>query len=360
MSECRDASVTIAGRRIGAGESPYVVAELSANHGGEFDRAVELVRAAAASGADAVKLQTYTADTMTMKGEQDHFRISGGTLWDGRTLHDLYSQAATPWEWYAELRDVAVDSGVALFSSPFDLSAVDFLESMGAPAYKIASFEIVDLDLVRHAASTGKPLIISVGMATLAEIEEALAAAHEGGASGVILLWCVSAYPAAVEAMNLRSIPDLMTRFGVPIGLSDHTMAPSAAVAATTLGAVLIEKHLTLSRSIDTADSAFSSEPDEFRAVVEAVKSAHAALGAPTYGPKAEEAASLVFRRSLFVVEDMAAGELFTSRNVRSIRPGYGLAPRVLATVLGRRAACAIKAGTPLAYGLIEGGMEDA
>jgi len=344
------ATIKIRKRSIGPGLPTYVIAEMSANHGQSYDKAVEIVRAAKDSGANAIKLQTYTPDTITLASDREEFRVSGGTLWDGRTLHDLYGEAYMPWEWQPRLKQVAEDLGMDCFSSAFDASAVDFLEEMNVPAHKVASFELVDIPLIQKVARTGKPLIMSTGMATVEEIEEALQGARVVGATQIALLKCTSAYPAAPEEMNLRTIPETAQRFGVPVGLSDHTMGIAAPVAAVALGACIIEKHLTLSRSIPGPDSAFSLEPQEFKAMVDAVRTAEKALGQVHYGLSAKEQASRAFRRSLFVVADVAEGELFTAANVRSIRPAAGLHPRHLPEVLGKRAAQGIKRGTPLCW----------
>ena len=286
----------------------YVVAELSANHNRTFENAVRLVHEAKEAGADAVKLQTYTADTITVQGEGEQFRIGGGTLWDGRTLHDLYGEACMPWEWQPRLKQVANHLGMDLFSSPFDDSAVDFLEKMNVPAHKVASFELVDIGLIQKIARTGKPLIMSTGMATVEEIEEAVQAARQAGATQIALLKCTSAYPAKPDETNLRTIPELAKRFGVPAGLSDHTMGTAVPVAAVALGACIIEKHITLSRALKGPDSEFSLEPQEFKAMVEAIRTAERALGAVHFGVSPQEASSRVFRRSLFVVQDCGAG----------------------------------------------------
>jgi pseudaminic acid synthase len=349
MTEC----IAIGKRRIGRGNSTYCVAEVSANHNQDYDQAVRIIHAARASGADAVKLQTYTADTMTIASSRKEFRIGGGTLWDGRNLHDLYREAWTPWEWQPGLKKVAEDLGMDLFSSAFDSTAVDFLEEMGMPAHKVASFELVDIPLIRKMARTGKPLIMSTGMASVEEIEEALQSAREAGATQIALLKCTSAYPAPAEEMNLRTIPEMARRFGVPVGLSDHTMGIAAPVAAVALGACIIEKHLTLSRATPGPDSAFSLEPHEFKAMVEAVRTAEKALGEAHFGVSGKEEASKVFRRSLFVVENVKRGELFTEANVRSIRPGHGLHTRHLGEVLGKRAMRDIERGTPLSWDLV-------
>jgi pseudaminic acid synthase len=338
------------GRRIGPESPVYIVAELSANHSQDFDQAAKLIRAAKETGADAVKLQTYTSDTLTIQSDGEYFRIGGGTLWDGRTLYDLYSEAYMPWEWQPKLKAIAEEIGIDLFSTAYDPSAVDFLEEMGVTVHKVASFEIVDIPLIEKMARTGKPLIISTGMATLGEIEEAVQAASKAGATQIALLKCTSAYPAPPEETNLRTIPHLAEAFQVPVGLSDHTLGIAVPVAAVALGACIVEKHFTLSRAIPGPDSAFSLEPPEFKAMVEAVRVAEKAVGSVHYGVSEQEAKSRVFRRSLFVVKDMKAGEAFTEENVRSIRPGYGLAPKHLQDVLGRRAAQDIKRGTPLAW----------
>jgi len=339
----------IAGRPIGPGHPPYVVAEMSANHGQDFDEAVRIVEAAARAGADAVKLQTYTPDTLTIDCDHPAFRIEG-TLWAGRTLYDLYGQAFTPWKWQPKLKQIAGDLGLHLFCTPFDSTAVDFLEAVGVPAYKIASFELVDLPLLRRVAQTGKPIVLSTGMASLGEIDEAVRTIREAGGRELALLKCTSAYPAAADQMNLRTIPHLAECFQVPVGVSDHTLDPAVPVAAVALGASIIEKHLTLSRAQPGPDSAFSLEPDEFRRMAEAVRAADRALGVVRYGATEHESPALRFRRSLFVVEEVKAGEPFASENVRSIRPADGLHTRYLDEVLGRPARCDIARGTPLAW----------
>jgi len=340
-------------RIIGAGTTTYIVAELSANHNQDFEQAKRIIHEAKEAGADAIKLQTYTPDTITISSERPEFRVSGGTLWDGRTLHDLYGEASMPWAWQPRLKELAGDLGLDCFSSPFDATAVDFLERMNVPAYKVASFELVDIPLIQKIARTGKPMIISTGMATVEEIEEALRAAREAGASEIALLKCTSAYPASEEEMNLRTIPEMARRFGFPAGLSDHTMSIAVPVAAVALGACIIEKHLTLSRSTPGPDSAFSLEPQEFKAMVEAVRTAEKAMGEIHFGLSGNEQASRAYRRSLFVVEDLACGEVFTANNVRSIRPANGLHPRHLPEVLGKSAARSIKRGTPLTWEVV-------
>jgi pseudaminic acid synthase len=343
-------TMQIAGRRIGNSFPVYVIAEVSANHNRDYDRAVRILRAAKDAGADAVKLQTYTPDTITIASEREDFRVNGGTLWDGRTLHDLYTEAFMPWEWQPGLKKLAEDLRMHCFSSAFDSTAVDFLEEMNVPAYKVASFELVDIPLIQKMAHTGKPLIMSTGMATLEEIDEALQSARGAGAAEIALLKCTSAYPAPPEEMNLRTIPEMVRRFNVPVGLSDHTMGIAVPVAAVALGACIIEKHLTLSRSIPGPDSAFSLEPHEFKAMVDALRIAEKAVGKVHFGLSEKEEASRPFRRSLFVVADVKQGEVFTAENVRSIRPGNGLHTRHLQDVLGRSAAQGIKRGTPLSW----------
>lgn len=341
-------SMRLGGRQIGDGAPVYVVAEMSANHNQDLERAIRIVQAIKEAGADAVKLQTYTPDTLTIDCDNAHFRVGNGTIWAGRRLYDLYREAFTPWEWHPRLKQVADDLGLDLFSTAFDETAVAFLEELGVPAYKVASFELVDLALIRRVARTGKPIILSTGMATLAEIEEAVGAARAGGATEIALLKCTSAYPSPPEEMHLRTIPHLGSKFEVPVGLSDHTLGIAVPVAAVAVGACIIEKHFTLSRSVPGPDSAFSLEPHEFKAMVQAIRTVSDALGTVHYGVGAQEAKSRVFRRSLFVVHDMRAGDAFTAENLRSIRPGYGLPPRHLADILGRRAARDIPRGTPL------------
>jgi len=344
---------TIGDRQIGAGQPVYVVAELSANHNQDFDQAIRLIQVAKESGADAVKLQTYTPDTITIRSDLEHFQIRGGTLWDGRTLHELYGEAYTPWDWQPKLKRVADDLGLGFFSSAFDSSAVDFLESMGVPAYKVASCELVDVPLLQKISRTGKPLILSTGMATIEEIEEAVKTARQAGAGKIALLRCTSAYPALPREMNLRTIPELERRFEVPVGLSDHTMDIAVPVVAVALGACIIEKHFTLSRSLKGPDSAFSLEPAEFKAMVEAVRVAEKSLGEIHFGLTDSERSSRVFRRSLFVVQAVRQGEAFSEENIRSIRPGQGLHTRHLPQIVGKRASRDIERGTPLSWDLV-------
>jgi N-acetylneuraminate synthase len=343
----------IAGRKIGPGQPTYVVAELSANHCQRLSTARDVVRAAAEAGADALKLQTYTPDTITLDCDSEDFRVDSGTLWDGRVLHDLYREAHTPWEWQPELAELARSLGLQCFSSPFDASSVDFLEKMGVPAYKVASFELVDLPLIRKVAGTGKPLIMSTGMATLSEIDEGVRAARDAGARQIALLRTNSSYPADPAEIHLRCIPQLAQMFDCVSGLSDHTSGIAVPVAAVALGASIIEKHLTLSRDDGGPDSAFSLEPDEFGEMVAAVRVAEQAVGAVHFGTTDKERSSRAFRRSLFVVEDVKQGDVFTEQNVRSIRPASGLHTRYLDVVLGRRAHCDVPRGTPLSWDLI-------
>jgi pseudaminic acid synthase len=346
-------NIKIGNHTVGPGCPVYIVAEISANHNQDYEQAVRIIHAAKESGADAVKLQTYTADTITVRSNRPEFRIGGGTLWDGRNLHDLYGEAYTPWEWQPKLKKIADELELDLFSSPFDVTAVDFLEKMDVPAYKLASFELVDIELIQRMACTGKPLIISTGMATLEEINEALKVARQAGASEIALLKCTSAYPSLPEEMNLRTIPELARLFEVPVGLSDHTMGIEVPVAAATLGACIIEKHMTFSRAEKGPDSEFSLEPDEFRDMVRAVRVTERALGKVYFGVSSREANSRTFRRSLFVVENVKQGEVFTTKNVRSIRPAHGLHTRHLPEVLGKHAACDIELGTPLSWELV-------
>ena len=344
--------IEIAGRRIGPGHEPFVICELSGNHNGSLDRALTMIDAAAATGADAIKLQTYTADTLTLDSDGPGFRIEEGP-WAGRTLHDLYAEAYTPYEWHAALFERARQRGVILFSTPFDDTAVDLLESLGAPAYKIASFEAVDLPLISRVAACGKPMIISTGLASLAEMGEALETARTHGAAGVALLHCVSAYPAPIGEANVRTVPDLAARFGVVTGLSDHTPGTAASVAAVALGACIIEKHFTLARADGGPDAAFSLEPAEFTALVRDCKDAWRALGSATYDELGSEGAAAGHRRSLYVARDIAAGEVFTSANIRSVRPGHGLPPKHLPDLLGRKAARDLKFGQPLDWSMV-------
>ena len=340
--------VRIGGWEAGGGRV-FVVAELAGNHGGSFEKALRMVEAAAEAGADAVKLQTFTPDGITLRSDRPEFKLP-----DGSTLYEAYDRFQTPWEWQPKLKARAEELGMECFSSPFDPDAVDFLAEMDVPAYKIASFELVDLPLIRRAASKGKPLIMSTGMASLGEIEEAVAAAREVGCKDVVLLKCTSSYPSPPDEMNLKTIPHMAQAFDLPVGLSDHTTGIAVPVAAVALGAVMIEKHFMLSRSDGGPESGFALEPAEFRAMVEAVRTTEPALGTVSYRPTEHERASRRFRRSLFVVEDVQAGEILTETNVRSIRPADGLAPKHLDTVLGRRARTAVPKGTPLSWDVVE------
>jgi len=342
----------IAGREIGPEHPPLVVAELSGNHNGDIRRAMALIDAAAEAGAEAVKLQTYTPDTITMDHDGPGFRLEGG-LWAGRTLYDLYGEAFTPYAWHAPLFAHARALGLVVFSSPFDDTAVDLLESLDAPAYKIASFEAIDLPLIENAAKTGKPLIISTGMTSPEEIAEAVAAAQSAGDGGVALLHCVSAYPARYEDANLRAIPRLAADYGCATGLSDHTPGTSTAVAAIALGACIIEKHFTLARADGGPDSAFSLEPDELKRLVEDCRHAWEALGHATLARAPDEDANRQFRRSLYVMRDVPAGTVLTPADIRSIRPGFGLEPKRLPQVMGRPAARDLKRGEPLAWDMV-------
>lgn len=345
-------AISIAGRPIGLEHRPYIIGEISGNHNGDFDRAVRLIDAAKAAGVDAVKLQTYTADTITLDHDGKDFMIEGGP-WGGRRLYDLYQEAHTPWAWHEKLFAHARALGLHIFSSPFDPTAVDFLETLQAPAYKIASFEAIDLPLVQKAAKTGKPLIISTGLADLGEISDAVEAARAAGATQIAVLHCVSGYPTPAEDCNLACITHLRDSFSVVTGFSDHTLGIEVPIAAVALGASIIEKHFTLSRADGGPDAAFSLEPDELAAMVRGCAAAWAARGRIDYSRKGSEKANAKFRRSLYAVADIAAGEMLTPVNVRSIRPGYGLAPVHLPGVLGRKASRPISRGTPLSWGLV-------
>lgn len=346
-------TIHIAGRPIGPGCPPYIVAEMSGNHNGDIERAFALMQTAKQAGADAVKLQTYTADTLTIDHDGPDFQITGG-LWDGRRLYDLYREAHTPWDWHADLFARGEELGITVFSSPFDETAIDYLEALGAPAYKIASFEAIDLPLIEKAAAKGKPLIISTGMADEAEISEAVEAARTAGCEDLVLLHCVSAYPSPLEESNLLTMGDMAARHDTPVGLSDHTLGTAAAVAAVGLGAIMIEKHFTLARSDGGPDAAFSLEPDELRRLCNDCRTAQAALGRIDYSRKPSEVGNMIFRRSLYAVSDIEKGASLTSENVRSIRPGYGLAPKHLPSLLGRHAKQKISRGTAMSWDLVE------
>ncbi|HYD44835.1 MAG TPA: pseudaminic acid synthase [Phenylobacterium sp.] len=344
--------IAIAGRRIGPDHEPYLICELSGNHNGSLDRALAMIDAAAATGCDAIKLQTYTPDTITLDHDGPGFVIEDG-LWKGRRLYELYAEAHTPYAWHAPLFARARERGVTIFSTPFDDTAVDLLESLDAPAYKIASFEAVDLPLIARVARTGKPMIISTGLASLAEMAEAVETARANGADQLVLLHCVSSYPAPVEDANVRTVPDLAARFGVVAGLSDHTPGSAAAVAAVALGARVIEKHFTLARADGGPDAAFSLEPAEFTALVHDCKAAFRALGRAHYDALGSEAAAADHRRSLYVARDVPAGGMLTAADIRSVRPGHGLAPKHLPQVLGRRAGRALAKGEPVDWSML-------
>lgn len=346
--------IRIAGRAIGIEYPPYIIAELSANHNGRLETALQIIREAKLAGADAIKLQTYTADTITLNSSGADFQIEGG-LWDGQTLYELYKKAHMPWAWHDVLFEEARKQDITIFSSPFDKTAVDFLENLNAPAYKIASFEAIDLPLIKYAASTGKPMIISTGMADAEEIAEAVDAARGAGCQELAILHCVSGYPAPADDYNLRTIPDMMRRHGLVTGLSDHTLDNTTAITSVALGASIIEKHFTLDRSGGGPDDSFSLEPHELQALCRDSKTAWAALGVVDYGRKSSEIGNVKFRRSLYAVRDIAAGELFTSENIRSVRPGYGLPPKFYDHLLGRVAAVNISANSPLSWAVVSG-----
>lgn len=329
-------NIEINNKKIGAEFSPYVIAEISANHNGKIENALKLIEVAKTAGADAVKIQTYTADTITLNSDKEDFQIHGG-LWDGQTLYQLYQQAYTPWEWHKPLFDYAHKLGITIFSSPFDNTAIDLLEDLNAPAYKIASFEAVDLPLIKYAASTGKPLIISTGMADAEEIEQAIQAAREGGCQQLAILHCVSGYPAPAGDYNLRTIPDMINRFGLVTGLSDHTLDNTTAIASVAMGASIIEKHFTLDRNGGGPDDSFSLEPAELTALCRDTKTAWQALGKIDYGRKSSEQANVKFRRSLYFVKDMKAGDIITPDSIRSVRPGYGLPPAMYEQLIGKK-----------------------
>ncbi|MDR5903021.1 pseudaminic acid synthase [Halomonas icarae] len=339
--------IEIDGRRIGDGHSPYIIAELSANHNGKLETAMRIIDEAAKAGADAVKLQTYRPDTITLDCDSEEFKIKGG-LWDGRTLYELYEEAHMPWEWHKPLFEHAKKLGITIFSSPFDTTAVDLLEELGAPAYKIASFEAVDLPLIEYVARTGKPMIISTGMADAEEIQEAIDAARGAGCEQLAILHCVSGYPAPPEDYNLRTIPDMVERFGLVTGLSDHTIDNTTAITSVALGASLIEKHFTLDRNGGGPDDSFSLEPAELAALCRDAKTAWQALGQVDYGRKSSEQGNVQFRRSLYFVKDLKAGGVITEDAVRSVRPGYGLAPKWMGAVLGRRVKTDVAENSPV------------
>ncbi len=346
-------------RKVGRNHAPLVVAELSGNHNQSYSRAVELVNAAIDAGVEAIKLQTYTPDTMTIDCDRDYFRVEVNDAWAGQTLYSLYQIAQTPWEWHPQLKEICESKGVLMFSSPFDATAVDFLEGLDVQLYKIASFEIVDIQLLQKVGSTRKPVIVSRGMASESDIERAISTLTDAGAPAIAVLHCVSSYPAQPKQMNLATVPDLARRFDVVSGLSDHSLGTSVAVASVALGASIIEKHVTLRRSDGGPDAAFSLEPDELRSLIEQIRVAHEAIGTPSYSPDEDERANMVFRRFIFVTKDIRAGEKFDDNNLRIIRPGYGLEPRFLEHVIGKTAKHDIARGTPLSIDLINNASED-
>lgn len=347
---------SVAGRVVSRQTPPLIIAEMSGNHNRSLERALEIVEAAARTGAHALKLQTYTAETMTLDLDEGEFVISDPeSLWQKRSLYDLYDEAHTPWEWHAPIFERCRELGLICLSTPFDASSVDFLETLDPPVYKIASFENIDLPLIRRVAQTGKPIIMSTGMASLAELDEAVSAAREAGCSELVLLKCTSSYPATPENSNIRTIPHLRELFGCEVGLSDHTMGVGVSVAAVALGATVIEKHFTLSRADGGVDSAFSLEPPELTTLVVETERAWQGLGEVSYGPTEKERKSLVFRRSLYIAEDISAGEVLTDRNLRAIRPGLGLPPKYYERLLGRRVVKDVKKGTPLNWDLVGG-----
>lgn len=346
-------TISIAGRLIGPDHAPYIIAEVSANHNGKLETALKIIEEAKKAGADAVKLQTYTADTITLDCDSEEFQIHGG-LWDGKNLYQLYKEAQMPWEWHSILFEHARKLGITIFSSPFDNTAVDLLESLNAPAYKIASFEAVDLPLIKYVASTGKPMIISTGMADADEIQEAIQAARDGGCKELAILHCVSGYPAPAADYNLRTIPDMMNRFGLVTGLSDHTLDNTTAIASVVMGASVIEKHFTLDRSGGGPDDSFSLEPVELEALCRDTKTAWAAMGQVDYGRKSSEQGNAKFRRSLYFVKSLKKGEIITEDSIRSVRPGYGLPPKMKYDIIGKKASFNINKNTPTTIGCFE------
>ena len=347
-------SINIDGRIIGNGKAPYIIAEMSANHNGNLDVALRIVEEAKRAGADAIKMQTYRPDTITLKSDLPDFQISDG-LWAGRTLYDLYEWAHTPWDWHKPLFDRARQLGITIFSSPFDTTAVDLLENLGAPAYKIASFEAVDLSLIKYVASTGKPMIISTGMANIEEIEEAIEAARVGGCKELAILHCVSGYPAPASDYNLRTIPDMIERFGLVTGLSDHTLDNTTAITSVALGASIIEKHFTLDRNGGGPDDSFSLEPADLIALCRDTKTAWQALGQIDYERKSSEEANIKFRRSLYFVQDLQVGDTITEESIRSVRPGFGLAPKYLSEIIGKKVTRNVNANTAITSDIIQG-----
>lgn len=347
--------IVIQGRKIGINHQPFIIAEMSGNHNQSLERALEIVEVAAKTGAHALKIQTYTADTMTLDIDEGEFHIADkNSLWQGTSLYKLYEQAYTPWEWHKPIFDRCRELGMICFSTPFDESSVVFLESLDAPCYKIASFENIDLPLIRKVAATGKPMIISTGMATIAELDETVCAAREAGCKELILLKCTSNYPANPQNSNIATIPHMRELFNCQIGLSDHTLGVGVPVASVALGATVIEKHFTLSRADGGVDSAFSLEPHEMHELIVETERAWQAIGQIKYGPTEKEKASLQYRRSLYICQDMEVGEEFSHKNVRAIRPGFGLSPKYYNTVLGKKIKCAVKKGTPVSWELLD------
>lgn len=344
-------TIKIGDKTIGFGLPVYIIAEMSANHGGSFERAKEIIKAAKDSGADCIKLQTYTADTLTIDCKNQYFNIEDGT-WEGKNLYELYKTAYTPWEWQKELKEYAEELGLDFLSTPFDNTAVDFLESIGVKFYKIASFEIVDIPLIKYIASKQKPIIMSTGMASLGEIEEAINAIRAMGNDQICVLKCSSSYPAVTDDMNLSTIKTLGECFDVTVGLSDHTMGAISSIVAVCLGATVIEKHFCISRDIETADSKFSMEPNEFSDMILSIREAEKAVGKTNFGATESEKSNVKFRKSIFVVEDIHEGELFTDKNIRVIRPGYGISPKYYDDIIGKRAQVGIKRGTPLSFSM--------
>ncbi len=355
MTDKNDGFLKIGNRFVGQGYPVYIIAEMSANHAGSLERAKEIIRAAKESGADCIKIQTYTPDTLTIDCSNEYFQVKNGT-WEGENLYSLYGKAYTPWEWQGELKAEADRLGIDFLSTPFDKTAVDFLEDLGLAFYKIASFEMIDLPLIKYIASKGKPIIMSTGMGSLEEIEEAVETVRKTGNHQLALLKCSSAYPANPEDMNLSTIQDMARRYGLPVGLSDHSMGHLSALVAVAMGATIIEKHFCLGREIENPDASFSMTPIEFRAMVDAIRDCEAAMGRPFYGVSEQEKSSMVFRRSIFCVRNIAKGELLTEENTRIIRPGYGLKPKYYEEVLGMRAAYDMKRGTPLSFECLEKG----
>jgi pseudaminic acid synthase len=345
--------IKIQNRIINEDTSSFIIAELSGNHEGSFDKAKQIIKAASEAGADAVKLQTYTPDTITLNCDNEYFQITQGTIWDGRTLYNLYEEAYTPWEWHKELIDYANSLGLICFSSPFDLTAVDFLEELNTPAYKIASFEINDIQLIEYVASKGKPIIMSTGVATIGEIDEAIKACKRQGNNQIILLKCCSAYPTPMEDINLRTMPNMKDTFGTHTGLSDHTLGHTVALGAIALGATVIEKHLTLSRDDGSVDSAFSMEPQEFKEMVTAIRDLEKAMGRITYDLTEKQLNSSAHKRSLFVSANIKVGEIFTKDNIKSVRPSNGLNTKYIGDILGKKATKELKLGTPLTWSCI-------